>query len=406
MTSLERRIEDVIGQRTGSDWDDLIRLFEADAEAFYLLACDGAGESVKDLAKLASDIRSAIRATYDIVPAESGANVVTASGETTFIPHMLISRVTEFLRAVDGKVTSIVPGKDYVGAPTSEAEMRFKLGEASTWESDRAVLRSRAETPPLVLRVHQEDIEHLAAQPAYVTYGLLNCARKTILAPTAVFKGLNRGDDCPPELKDGSAFCGKPRQAFDNEGHAIPAPEGMVYMVYADEEGFVFDWDWVQESVEEPGFPIDSSLRFGNPCELNSDAVLELPEGVKPGTFDAKQATYSSKGDCIFCYMTDEPAMAARINSDLTVFKSLDGDNYTGFKIKNVRRILQVDQTIEMTDAPGLAISVDAFLLATLKRHPEGNVQVYRVLIHALYSSSSEPPTVTVPKAAPDLVIT
>ena len=126
---------------------------------------------------------------------------------------------------------------------------------------------------------------------------------------------------------------------------------------------------------------------------------MEVPKGLQPGKFDGTKACYSSTGDCIFCYMNDSFSHAIRINADLTVFKSHDSDQYTGFKIKNVQRILELDKTIEMTDAPGLSVSVDSVLLATLKRHEgkEGDVQVYRVLIRALHQKHTDPPRVRVP---------
>jgi hypothetical protein len=176
----------------------------------------------------------------------------------------------------------------------------------------------------------------------------------------------------------------------------MTTPEGMVFVVYADENRFVFDWDWVKESPNEPGSPIDCQLRFTNPLPLESEARLDLPKNMSPIQFDPTKACYSSRGDCIFCYISDDVSYATRINSDLTVFKSLVDDAYTGFKVKNVRRILEVDQTIRIGDAPGLLVSVDSVLLATLKRHPEGSVQIYSVLIHALYKRVSEPPKVRV----------
>lgn len=398
---LGRRVQAALENGTGSPWASLIRLFESDPETFYQLACDDIGDEapqpIQELATLARDVRSAIQESYEIEASDTGASLVTAAGKTTRIPRDLATQVGRFLRVVDGKVNSATAGKDYLGTEVSEAEMRFKLEERTSWDVDHARLRARLESSPLVLRISDEEISHLVSQPAYITHGLLNCARKTVLAPTSVFKGLKRGDECPTDLQVGWAFSGKPRQAFDNEGHPFPAPEGMVYLVYANDDGFVFDWDWVKENPNEPGYPVDWRLRFGNPVTLQQDAVLELPKGLQPSSFDATKACYSSQGDCIFVYITDDVAYATRINPDLTVFNSLDGAHCTGFKIKNVQRILEVDKTIEMSDAPGLSVSVDSVLLATLKRHPEGNVQVYSVLIRALNKTLSEPPKVRVP---------
>ncbi len=230
MTTLEQRVQAALGNRKTSQWEDLIRLFERDSEAFYLLACDGADEPFQDLASLARDIRLAVQESFEIQPNEPGAILVTASGKTIVVPHGYLSQVIQFLRAVDGKRTADGPGKDYVGESVSEAEMRFKLGDRNSWNADHAKRQARMETRPLVLRIHSEEIGHLSSQPAYVTYGLLNCARKTILAPTSVFKGLSRGEDCPSDLREGWAFCGKPRQTFDNQGNAVSAPAEMVYV--------------------------------------------------------------------------------------------------------------------------------------------------------------------------------
>jgi len=53
-------------------------------------------------------------------------------------------------------------------------------------------LQERLDAAPLVLRLDPEDVGHLATQPGYVTFGLVECARKTVLAPTQVFREPNR----------------------------------------------------------------------------------------------------------------------------------------------------------------------------------------------------------------------
>jgi hypothetical protein len=182
----------------------------------------------------------------------------------------------------------------------------------------------------------------------------------------------------------------------------------MVFMTYADADGFVFDWDWVQEDPHAPGHPLDVALRFGNPVPVTSEMVLDIPATSPTGEFNSTVATYSEVGDCIFCYMTDECAYAERINSDLTVFRRLDDrKSVTGFKVKNVQRILEEDKSIVLDDAPDLIVAVDAALLATLKGHLDTQVNVYTVIIAALYRAGAKPPKVRVPKlrrASPQLV--
>jgi hypothetical protein len=308
--------------------------------------------------------------------------------------------VAEFLCRIDGKTTATTPGKDYEGTMISEAEARFKLGDENTWKENRAKLEAKRIARPFVLRIDDDDLNQLSSEPAYVTYELQHCARKTVLAPTLVFRGLKRGDDSLGKVNEGWAFCGKPRQAYDNDGNPFSAPEGLVYLVYADEEGFVFDWDWVKVNPDEPGCPLDWRLRFDRPHPLEQDAVFELPVDLRPKQFDSSHASYSNRGDCMFCYLADEVSYADRINSDLTVFKRLGTEEITGFKVKNVRRILQKDRSIVLDDAPGLTVFVDSILLASLRQHKDdedARLDVYSVVIRALHQKMPEPPKVTVP---------
>jgi hypothetical protein len=403
MNAVEQRVLDALGHAPrASLWESLMAVFRADPEAFYLLACDGvsaeAPAGLVELAELARRVREAVRGSYQVESSGDACHLTGPRVERTFIPFNLGKEVSAFLRQVDGKGTQDAPGKDYEGVAVSEAEARFQLGDRATWEAERNAMQNRLDTPPLILQLDPEDVAHLAIQPGYVTFGLKDCARKTVLAPSRVFRDLNRGERCQENLLDGFAFCGKPRWAVDNCGRRQPPPEGMVFMVYADVEGYVFDWDWVEEDAHEPGCPINRELRFGKLYELKRDAVLELPDQLPEPHFDRTQACYSPRGDCIFCYITDEVAYACRISSDLTVFRSLrDPRTITGFKIKNVRRILEEDKDIVFDEDLDLIVSVESALLATLKGHRDVQVSVYEVLI-AAFKKVSEPPRVRVPK--------
>ena len=163
-------------------------------------------------------------------------------------------------------------------------------------DAGRDKLKAKMKAKPMVLRVADEDMAHLATHPAYVRYGLFNLARHTVLAPTAVFRGLKRGDNAPPNVENGWAFCGKPRHAFCNDGTTYPAPDGMVYAVFADNDGFVFDWDWVQEDPDKPGYPLGPvTARFAQEVMFDEEVVLALPPDLAPGQFDRTQACYSSR---------------------------------------------------------------------------------------------------------------
>jgi|GEM_PF-2384115 len=420
MNPIEARVRSAL-ERTGgldlSPWPALMALYRSDREAFYLLACDGlsdnADASIRKLADLANQIRFVVRSTYQFEPGSSTSEAVliSRSGDTLPLPTQMVAEIKRFLLDVDGKTVSTVQGKDFVGTQVSEAEARFKLGDRSIWEADRQRLQARRSAKPIVLRVDPQDLSSLEFQPAYVRYGLLNCATKTVLAPTVVFEGLNRGEGSPERLRNGLTFCGKPRWTYDGAGERHSAPPGMVYLVYADQEGYVFDWDWVKENPGEPGYPFDWRLRFGNPITLSAEAALEVPGTVTAGDFDQNKAAYSERGDCVFCYICDEPAFAHRYNSDLTVFRQFGAkESITGFKVKNVRRICLEDKSInlgcldEMSIDPDipreLDISVDAIFLASLKGHRDVPVDVYTIIIRALFRDNREPPKVTVPKKA------
>jgi len=408
--NLKERIAAALGEPgQGSPWSELMRLFESDREAFYLMACHGggpdAGPRAQQLAALAGDVRSAIAESYEFVPQEGGAAITTYRGKKTFVPAELVKPVTEFLRAVDGKASNDGGGRDFIGAAVSEAEVTFKLGDPAERQAERNRLGAVRAAKPLVLRLDEEDLRHLTSQPPYVIYELLNCARRTVLAPTAVYCGLKRGGDSPANVNEGWAFCGKPRKTYRNDGSPVAPPDRMVYVVYADAEGYVFDWDWVVEDPGAPGHPLDSDMRFEEPNALKGEARLDLPRDLRPGQFDPAQACYSSRGDCLFCYITGKESYATRINSDLTVFQQMETGTHTGFKIKNVERIVCVDRSIVIRDAPKITVHVDSMLLTTQKLHPdEENAETYAVLIRALLQTAHERPRVRLPPRVAETV--
>jgi hypothetical protein len=393
MKDLQSQVRSVLGgdwDSSHSPWEGLMRLYETDREVFYLLACGGLGDGVDEvtrpLADLARQVRTAVRGTYRIDQASGNSEAVITprSGATIAVPGHLVAKVKRFLLEIDGKGSSDKPGTDYEGRPVSEAEVRFKLGESSEWERDQARIQARCEATPAVFTVREQDLRSLQTLPPYVTYGLIKCAKQTLLAPTRVYRGLNRGSEAPQTLRQGWAVCGKPSRAYDNDGGAVPAQSGMLYMVFADSDGYVFDWDWVQEDPERPGDPLNPELRFGNPVPESRELVLDVPDHLHPGKFDATRPTPSVSGDCVFCYMKDDPSFGERINEDLTVFYALsDRETITGFKIKNVQRILTEEQMLSLTDAPGLKVLILPVLRKTLQEHQEMTIKLYEIIIEA-----------------------
>lgn len=401
MTDLLTRVREALRgkwQSGRSPWEGLIRLYDADREAFYLLACEGelTDPDVEPLSLLARRIRKSVRSAYRLTPPAGGeGQVETASGPIP-VPAVLFPDVQDFLLKIDGKGVSTEKGKDYLGHEVSEAEVRFKLGDPADAARQREKLDARDKARPVVFKVTRHDLDSLKNQPAYITHNLLKCVRKVVLAPTAVYRGLKRGDKAPKRLQEGWAICGKPNRACDNKGHPTQAPPGMVFMVYADSDGCVFDWDWVQEATDSPGHPLDPELRFGNPVPTDTEMVLDLSYSPPVGVFDSAVVASSPKGDCVFCYLTDAPSYAGRIHEDLTVFYDLhDREKITGFKIKNVQRILKERQALNLSDAPGLNVLILPILKKTLVKHHDVTIKLYELIIAALVD-------VKIPLPAPD----
>jgi hypothetical protein len=380
-----------------------MRVYESDREAFYQLACDDLGGSCETttrvLAEMARHVRLAVRDTYRIDRLSGNGMSVVASRRVILpIPDHLVAKVKRFLLEIDGKGSSDRPGKDYEGQPASEAEVRFKLGDSSDSKTHDDHIRARDEARPVLFTVREEDLLSLRHLPPYVTHGLMKCADKTLLAPTAVYRGLSRGNQAPLRLRDGWAVCGKPPRAYDNGGRAVDAPAGMLYMVFADADANVFDWDWVAEDPDSPGHPANMDLRFGNILQQPPELVLGSPAHIEPGKFDPTKPTLSSAGDCVFCYMSDHPSFAERINEDLTVFYSLaDRDTVTGFKIKNVQRILTEQQALQLQDAPGLNVLILPVLRRTLQLNQQLTIKLFEIIIAALVNVK-----ISLPKPVPD----
>jgi hypothetical protein len=307
--------------------------------------------------------------------------------------------VLRFVQAVNGPARAGTVDADYPRAEVSEAEMPFTLGGPVHEKAYPERPQERMMAQPLVLRLDEADRRAVAGgMPGYVAYGLRYSATQLVRSAKVMYPGLRREG----RLREGYAFCGRLSEAYGNEGQAMPAPGGMVYVVYVHPEGSVFDWDWVREDPHHPGHPIDTELRFvGDPVAPPPEAVLVGVEDIAPARpFDSRQAHPSPRGDCIFCYFSDEFAFADRIDNELTVFRSVATSEPTGFKVKNVGRMLE-EKKVRLT-APDLTVEVQAFLLASLLRNPE-KVEVYSVLIGAWMRQAghTEPPRIKLPDASP-----
>jgi hypothetical protein len=383
----------------------LIDLFRRDRELFFALSCVGTGADTEswaaELSQLATQLRAMIQRGYTISADLSTGKLHLRSGSDLLSLDGLEEReVVSFLRELNGTAKGEKAGKDYAGAEVSEAEVRFALGDPAGWEDDQKRLEQRMHAKPLVLRLDELDRQAVAGGvPAYTVHGLRRCATRLVQSASVMYRGLRRDG----RLANGFAFCGRLPKAYDNDGKAIDPPNGMVYVVYADPDNYLFDWDWVKEDPHHPGHPLDSELRFtGDPEAVVPDAVLVDVEEIVPSHFNAQQAWPSHRGDCIFCYFSDEFAYADRINNDLTVFRSIANEEPTGFKIKNVERILKDGKKVGIVqvEAPDLKVKVKAqvILFAVFQRNPDMKYfRIYSVLIDSWLrrAADTEPPEVT-----------
>jgi hypothetical protein len=388
------------GQRPAS-LASLRELYRTDRKLFFALACVGVPSDAAlwavQLADLARQVRAVVQGGYSLEEQNGTHGMIRSGTERIPLESENASEVLEFLHELNG--TGIKePGRDYAGAEVSEEEVLFSLGEPECGEAERDHVARRMSAKPRLLRLDEQDrLAVVGGMPGYIYHGLRRSAAKLVQSATVMYPGLRREG----RLAEGFAFCGRLRQAFDNAGQVIPAPEGMVYVVYADPDGYVFDWDWVREAPHHPGHPINTDLRFSrNPQSPAPEAVLvDVDTLPSPKPFNPRLAWYSQRGDCIFCYFSDDFAYAERINNDLTVFHSTATEEPTGFKIKNIERMLA--EEIVHLKAPKIRVAIHSLLLATLHRNPrtEKAVEIYSVLIEAWWRRAGvpEPPTVELP---------
>ncbi len=192
-------------------------------------------------------------------------------------------------------------GKDYRGRVASEAEAMFILGDRATWKTDELRWQKILEDSAAVLRLADE--EKLAVQSgttAYCVHALRKCATRVVQAPSAVFRGLRREGP----LSEGLAYCGNGRRAYGNDGQPLDVNlDSFVFVVYANPQGYVFDWDWVEADENDLSIPRAAFERF-NSRIAQSAAVLVDVENLQPGKF-VPGPWYSRRGDCIFYYISD-----------------------------------------------------------------------------------------------------
>lgn len=336
--------------RTGSPviLKTLMSMYQKDRNAFFELAqtpvSSAQDEHEQMLIELAAEIRRALAEGFEFLKTTPhDVSISSASGSIDFI-DVDVAALEQFMNDLNGSGSQMTQRG---GRITSNAELVFKLGDESTWAS---VLRENevlASHKPIELYLQPGELGALTSgMPPYVVHSLRYCAQKTVQAPTSVFRGLRTA----AQFQEARAYCGRPRFAVDNNGNHIAPPERKIYVVFSDSTGHVFDWDWVEEDADYPGKPLEFSSRFVEEIPLAEATILNLPDISTVPKFNSQQAWYSSTGDCIFWYFSDSIAYAQWVNDDLTVFRSLDDELVTGFKLKNIESI--IDDVPHVRDRP------------------------------------------------------
>jgi hypothetical protein len=187
----------------------------------------------------------------------------------------------------------------------------------------------------LRLRLDRSDVDAIRRFPPYIVHQLIKCGPGLASAPTAVFRGLRVTGE--PRIRSGWAVVGRPSARYDNSGRALPAPKGMVFAVFADADGLVFDWDWIESDPKDPLLPEASPDRFSRRVPTPR-IELELG-GLAPGKFTGGFASHSWVGDCVFTYVSDKPAYAKRVDAKLTVFRDFVRHTAVGFKLKDAASV-------------------------------------------------------------------
>ena len=385
----------------------LLTLFNKDRELFFQVSTvqppNKAPERIRELSNIAAQLRELVRTGFELT--EEPAVEIRGRSSSLNCEGLPRHQVVEFLRLLRGTSIDELPGTDYKGSAISDAEFDYKFGQHSQSSAILKRVEQRMASEPKILRVDSDDIASAqSGLPRFATFGLIYSVPTLIKSSTAVYHGLRKSG----RLKNGTAYFGRLPTMFDNEGVAIPAEPGFVYAVYADEEGFVFDWDWVHEHPDHIGHPEDPELRFSRGrIATPVDTVFLSDQKLQPGQFDPTQAWYSRRGDCVFCYFSEAISFAERINDDLTVFYEFrHPTNPTGFKVKNIEAILEKG-LVKLDDCADLGVSVQAILLATFigranQPAPDKAEQIkaYDVLISAWRKNRIESPRVNLQAVA------
>jgi hypothetical protein len=329
---------------------DIRNLYQEDPELLYQLCTIGVPE---DAPSSAIGIQSIARSLA--ILARDGFEVISRAGqhiaEGTRGGYVVLEDFTADKEFLERVYAGGHQNKSLQGVEVSRDRLDFYLGKFDMHDSIRRTH---------LLRIAPQDASAVVGgAPRHQFHELLDCAREVVRAPTKVWTGLRE----PEQRLWGRAYCGQPSRRWLNSGKSAAPADGFVYLVYADSDGMVFDWDWVKADPADPQLPDSHAKRFGSCVETPDPAELLVGniKGQAPAAFKAGQSSYSVTGDCLFCYFEDRESYASRVDDYLTAFLPLDMQKHpsVGFKLKHVSRLLETVSKWAKAKEEGILVSFD-----------------------------------------------
>jgi hypothetical protein len=105
--------------------------------------------------------------------------------------------------------------------------------------------------------LEQAHIDGLTRYGVSVRYYRLLLVEEVLSDPSVVFEGWEReGQD------EGLCYVARPKRDFRSDCIEVPAPPGMVFLVFVTSGGKISEWRWEKSDVDNPEFPEGYKTRF------------------------------------------------------------------------------------------------------------------------------------------------
>ena len=196
------------------------------------------------------------------------------------------------------------------------------------------------------VRLAQNHTESLLKHGLDAKFARLALVPEVLQSPMMVLRGWKRAG-----FDDALIYVGRPARDFRNAQIETPPPQGMVFLVFVTPNGNISDWRWEKSDVEtQTPRKIQNSMRGSLMADQSNELIDFVTRQVPAGGF-SPYCYYGTEEDALMFYFRNEADYAKRLNSRVTVYLSLDGNELLGCQIKGVRRVLEdignFDVTIE-----------------------------------------------------------